>query len=47
MREITADCGSVQVIGIRHENGRTVARIPLGAVADIVAEYPGGSFTLG
>lgn len=47
MREITADCGSVQVIGIRHENGRTVARIPLRAVADIVAEYPGGSFTLG
>lgn len=47
MREITADCGSVQVIGIRHENGRTVARIPLGAVADIVAEYPGGSYTLG
>ena len=47
MREITADCGSVQVIGIRHENGRTVARIPLGAIADIVAEYPGGSYTLG
>lgn len=47
MREITAECGSVQVIGIRHENGRTVARIPLGAVADIVAEYPGGSYTLG
>ena len=47
MREITADCGSVPVIGIRHENGRTVARIPLGTIADIVAEYPGGSFTLG
>lgn len=25
MREITADCGSVPVIGIRHENGRMVA----------------------
>ena len=46
MREITADCGSVPQIGIRHENGRTVARISLKSIMDMVESHPGGSYTL-